>query len=74
MYFNEIVEDQRFINSKRNEAFVMMEYFGYLRRDPDDSGYQFWLNKLDQFDGNFERAEMVKAFINSEEYRMRFPR
>jgi hypothetical protein len=35
-------------------------------------GYQFWLNKLNQFAGNFERAEMVKAFINSDEYRARF--
>jgi hypothetical protein len=43
--------------------FVMMEYFAYLRRAPDESGYQFWLNKLNQFGGNFEQAEMVKAFI-----------
>ena len=50
----------------------MMEYFGYLRRDPDASGYQFWLNKLSEFNGDFERAEMVKAFINSGEYRQRF--
>jgi hypothetical protein len=52
--------------------FVMMEYFGYLRRDPDEAGYRFWLNKLNQFGGNFEQAEMVKAFINSGEYRARF--
>jgi hypothetical protein len=52
--------------------FVMMEYFGYLRRDPDESGYAFWLKKLNQFDGNFEQAEMVKAFIRSGEYRQRF--
>jgi hypothetical protein len=51
-----------------------MEYFGYLRRDPDDSGFHFWLNKLNEFDGNFERAEMVKAFISSSEYRDRFVR
>jgi hypothetical protein len=68
-----IAEDDRFVQAKRNEAFVMMEYFGYLRRDPDGSGYQFWLDKLKQFDGNFEQAEMVKAFINSGEYRSRFP-
>jgi hypothetical protein len=67
-----IVEDERFVNAKRNETFVMMEYFGYLRRDPDESGYQFWLNKLNQFNGNFEQAEMVKAFIVSGEYRARF--
>jgi hypothetical protein len=62
------------VTAKRNETFVMMEYFGYLRRDPDASGYQFWLNKLNQFNGNFEQAEMVKAFIVSGEYRQRFSR
>ena len=67
-----VADDQRFVNAKFNKTFVMMEYFGYLRRDPDESGYQFWLNKLNQFGGNFERAEMVKAFISSGEYRARF--
>jgi subtilisin-like proprotein convertase family protein len=70
----QIAENDRFVSAKRNETFVMMEYFGYLRRDPDESGYQFWLNKLNQFDGNFERAEMVKAFLVSGEYRERFAR
>ncbi len=60
--------------AKRNEMFVMMQYFGYLRRDPDAAGYRFWLNKLNQFGGNFEQAEMVKAFIVSGEYRARFAR
>jgi len=69
-----VVENEGFARAKRNEAFVMMEYFGYLRRDPDESGYQFWLRKLNQFGGNFEQAEMVKAFIVSGEYRGRFPR
>jgi hypothetical protein len=69
-----IAQNDRFAAAKRNEMFVMMEYFGYLRRDPDEDGYQFWLNKLNQFDGNFERAEMVKAFIVSGEYRQRFAR
>jgi len=70
----QVAEDGRFVSAKFNEAFVMMEYFGYLRRDPDDSGYQFWLNKLNQFGGNFEQADMVKAFIVAGEYRDRFPR
>jgi CSLREA domain-containing protein len=69
-----IAEDGRFVNAKFNETFVMMEYYGYLRRDYDASGYAFWLNKLNQFNGNFEQAEMVKAFIVSGEYRDRFPR
>ncbi len=70
----QVAEDRRFVTAKFNQAFVLMEYFGYLRRDPDDSGYQFWLNKLNQFGGNFEQADMVKAFIVSGEYRGRFPR
>ena len=55
-----------------------MQYFGYLRRNPNDAldgnfdGYNFWLNKLDQFNGDFVEAEMVKAFIDSSEYRRRF--
>jgi uncharacterized protein (TIGR03118 family) len=55
-----------------NTAFVAMEYFGYLRRDPDTGGFNFWLGKLDAANGNFIQAEMVKAFISSSEYRQRF--
>ncbi len=69
-----IAENQGFINAKFKDAFVMMEYFGYLRRDADASGFAFWLNKLNEFGGNFEQAEMVKAFIVSSEYRGRFPK
>jgi len=69
-----IASNSNFARARFNEAFVEMEYFGYLRRDPDASGYQFWLDKLNQFDGNFERADMVKAFIDSGEYRARFAR
>jgi subtilisin-like proprotein convertase family protein len=72
MALRQIAENDGFASAKRNEAFVMMEYFGYLRRDPDESGYQFWLNKLNQHNGNFEHAEMVKSFIVSGEYRDRF--
>lgn len=68
----QIVENEGFVRAKFNQTFVMMQYFGYLRRDPDPGGYAFWLHKLDQFNGNFEQAEMVKAFIVSGEYRDRF--
>jgi uncharacterized protein DUF4214 len=54
-----------------SEAFVLMEYFGYLQRDPDAVGYQHWLDKLN-FYGNYNDAEMVKSFIASPEYRARF--
>jgi hypothetical protein len=61
-----------------NRSFVLMQYFGYLRRNPDEGpdsnfdGYNFWLGKLNQFNGNFVQAEMVKAFISSTEYKDRF--
>jgi Domain of unknown function (DUF4214) len=67
-----IVEHPAFDRKVFNEAFVTMEYFGYLRRDPDPDGFQFWLAKLNEFDGDFSKAEMVKAFISSTEYRSRF--
>jgi hypothetical protein len=69
-----IAENPRFVQAKFNETFVMMEYYGYLRRDYDSSGFTFWLTKLNEHNGNFEQADMVKAFIISGEYRDRFPR
>ena len=67
-----LAENQTFSRAEFNLAFVLMQYFGYLGRDPDSAGFNFWLNKLNQFDGNYERAEMVKAFLASIEYRGRF--
>ena len=61
-----------FVQQEFNRAFVLMQYFGYLRRDPDAEGFNFWLSKLNTFGGNFIEAEMVKAFIESTEYRRRF--
>jgi|GEM_PF-1700353 len=60
-----------FYDNLFNAAFVQMEYFGYLQRDPDPGGYNFWLGKLNTF-GDWVNAEMVKAFINAPEYRARF--
>ena len=62
---------QAFYNNLFNAAFVQMEYFGYLQRDPDSGGYDFWLSKLNFF-GDWVNAEMVKSFIKSPEYRSRF--
>jgi len=67
-----IAETDELQTREFNQAFVAMEYFGYLRRDPDTSGFNFWLNKLNTFNGNFRNAEMVKAFLASSEYRQRF--
>ena len=68
----EVAENEEFSRKESSPAFVLMQYFGYLRRNPDLPGYQYWLNKLNQFGGDFRRAEMVKAFITSNEYRLRF--
>jgi hypothetical protein len=62
---------QLFYTLQFNPAFVQIEYFGYLKRDPDEAGYIFWLSKLNQFP-SFVNAEMVLAFISSPEYRARF--
>ena len=73
-----VAEDPDLASSEKNRAFVLMQYFGYLRRNPNDpqdtdyTGYEFWLGKLNQFNGDFIAAEMVKAFITSDEYRHRF--
>jgi len=62
---------QAFYNKEFDDAFVFMEYIGYLRRNPDQGGYDFWLGKLKQY-GNWADAEMVLAFIRAPEYRNRF--
>ncbi len=75
-----IAEDATLEEAEKNRAFVLMQYFGYLRRNPDDppeanldfAGYNFWLGNLNAFNGNFLQAELVKAFITSTEYRQRF--
>jgi Calx-beta domain len=88
---NSVIESGTVFNAEYNSAFVLMQYFGYLRRNPDDApdsdfaGYDFWLNKLNAFTqpgedahnesvalARVQRAEMVKAFIVSVEYRQRF--
>ena len=75
-----VAENPALQQQEFNRAFVLMQYFGYLRRNPNDApepglnfdGYNFWLNKLNSLKGDFAQAEMVKAFINSAEYRQRF--
>jgi hypothetical protein len=73
-----VAEDSDLKRNEFNRAFVLMQYYDYLLRNPNDQpdnnfdGYFFWLNKLNQFNGNFVEAEMVKAFITSGEYLHRF--
>jgi uncharacterized delta-60 repeat protein len=73
-----VAENGEFRRRHLGKAFVLMQYFGYLRRGPNETpdvdftGYNFWLGKLNEFNGNFVQAEMVKAFLSSDEYRKRF--
>jgi hypothetical protein len=73
-----LADNQTLQQREFNRAFVLMQYFGYLRRNPDEApdtdytGFDFWLRKLEQHGGNYVNAEMVKAFILSGEYRQRF--
>ena len=48
-----------------------MQYFGYLRRDADPGGYDFWLNVLNNREPNNYRG-MICAFLTSIEYQERF--
>jgi len=75
-----VVDDNDLYKTEFNRAFVLAQYFGYLRRNPNDApettldytGYDFWLTKLNQFNGDYINSEMVKAFLSSIEYRQRF--
>ena len=73
-----VADDPDLNSAEFNRAFVLAQFFGYLRRNPNDApdndytGYDFWLTKLNQFNGDYIKAEMVKAFISSGEYRQRF--
>jgi hypothetical protein len=51
-------------------AFVGMQYYGYLRRKPDAGGYQNWLDYLATHPD--DSRTMVNGFVNSPEYRLRF--
>ena len=75
-----VAESEAMYRQEYNRAFVLMQYFGYLRRNPDDApeptrdfaGYNFWLGKLNNHGGDFVSAEMVRSFLISGEYRQRF--
>jgi hypothetical protein len=66
----EIVESNEVTTRMYHDAFVLMEYFGYLRRDPEPAGYNAWLAYLNAHPG--DHRTMVRGFANSVEYRKRF--
>ena len=66
----EVVELQAVTDKFFIRAFVAMQYFGYLRRDPDTIGYDNWVTTLTADPSNFRH--MIFGFIFSDEYRHRF--
>ncbi|HEX7998760.1 MAG TPA: Calx-beta domain-containing protein [Pyrinomonadaceae bacterium] len=69
-----VADNPTFTQAEYNKAFVLMQYFGFLKRDPDDGGYQFWLGVVNNSVPNDPRGyrSMVCAFITSPEYQQRF--
>ena len=65
-----VAENQLFRQREYNAAFVTMQYFGYLRRSPEQAGYDFWLGVLNSQPNNFRG--MVCSFLTSAEYQLRF--
>jgi hypothetical protein len=66
-----VADDAAFRQAEYNKAFVLMQYFGYLKREIDQAGYDFWLNQVSNNQpGNYRG--MVCAFITSLEYQLRF--
>ena len=65
-----IADSDQVFNLEFNKAFVAMQYYGYLRRTPEDVGYAAWLSYLDTHPTDFRT--MVNGFMNSQEYRLRF--
>jgi hypothetical protein len=66
-----VAEASEYKTAVYNSSFVLMEYFGYLRRNADASGYDFWVDVLEHRDrGNYRG--MVCSFLTSAEYQKRF--
>jgi hypothetical protein len=57
-----------------DRGFITMQYFGYLRRDPDSGGFNFWVGQLigDNAPHRQDYCFMVGGFLQSDEYRFRF--
>jgi hypothetical protein len=71
LVLSDIAANSTFNQAQYNKAFVLVEYFGYLQRNPDQGGYDFWLNVISNREvGNYRG--MACAFITSDEYQRRF--
>lgn len=67
----QVIANDTFSTREFNRAFVLMHYFTYLKRDPDEGGFQFWLYKLGR---NNDYAGFTEAFAASTERQLSLPR
>ena len=66
-----VADNPGFAQAVYNEAFVATQYFGYLRRDPEQPGFNFWLDVLNNHAPNNYRG-MVCSFVTADEFQHRF--
>ena len=65
-----IVDDARFVQIEASRSLVLLHYFGYLRRNPDDRpdgdlrGFKFWVNEVEKNGPN----KLPAAFSDAGEY------
>jgi hypothetical protein len=71
---NNPINNRAFIDAEYNRAFVLTQYFGYLRRNPDIGGFMFWLSQVNSaaLRDVAKQHAMVCSFITSTEYQARF--
>jgi hypothetical protein len=74
MILTRIASDQRVVDANYNQALVLFQYFTYLRRSPDDAGYNAWVNTLKSKPLRDPEAarSLVCNFLSSAEYQNRF--
>jgi hypothetical protein len=66
----QIVDSQELQAKEYDPAFVAIQYYGYLRRAPEVTGYNAWLNYLKSHPGDYKT--MIWGFVESQEYVNRF--
>jgi hypothetical protein len=71
LVLNTIAANGTLAQAQYNSAFVLTEYFAYLRRDPSPAAYDFWLRVIDDRAHRSYRI-MVCTFVTSAEYQRRF--
>lgn len=67
-----VVNDPRFVQRENSRSLVLLHYFAYLRRNPEDppdnsfNGFNFWVDDLER---NHDLDKLASAFKDSGEYK-----